>query len=94
MFCTYIGKEAEEVSRRECAVTYIVKAQGYDPGPSFPTKKQAVAAIRKAVVEDLAHCRRRFGTAVLKRWKDTVWTVQALVDDRGPMWSRYSIHET
>jgi|HubBroStandDraft_4_1064222.scaffolds.fasta_scaffold418257_2 hypothetical protein len=72
---------------------YIIKAQGYDPGPPFQFKKDAVASIRKACVEDLAACRRKFGTAVLKRFKDTVWTVQALMDDHGPMWSRYSIHE-
>ena len=73
---------------------YTVKAQGYDPGPSFDTKKAAIAFVRAVCVEDLAHCRRKFGTAVLKRWKDTVWTVQALMDDHGPMWSRYTIHET
>lgn len=72
---------------------YIVRAQGCDTGSYFATKTAAIASVRKACVEDLAACRRKFGTAVLKRFKDTVWTVQARMDDHGPMWSRYTIHE-
>jgi hypothetical protein len=73
---------------------YLIKAQGCDPAPHlYDTKKEAIRQVSAMVVEDLHHCRRKFGTAVLKRFEDTVFTVQAIEDDRGPMWSRYSIHE-
>jgi hypothetical protein len=72
---------------------YVIHAQQCDPGPRFDTKREAVAHVRTIVKKDMAACRRKFGTAVLKRYKDTVWSVQPIRQDLGPMWSLYTIHE-
>ena len=74
-------------------MSYVIKAQGYDPGPTFTTKTEAVKAVRVQVQVAMKDCRQKFGTAFLKKWKDEVWTVQATSDDHSPMWARYSIHK-
>ena len=71
-----------------------IKAQGHDVGPSFDTKTQAIKQIRAFVKEDARDCRRKFGTAIVEKWKNDMWEVRPLKDRRGPLWSRYTIHES
>jgi hypothetical protein len=70
----------------------VVKAQGYEPSGRMK-RTEAVAQIRKAVKQDAKDCRRKFGTAIVEVYKNTVWEVRPIKDKHGPLWSRYSIHE-
>jgi hypothetical protein len=71
---------------------YTTHAQGHYGGPSFDTKAKAIKQIRSWVKQDARDCRRKFGTAIVENWKNTVWEVKPMRGSQGPMWSRYSIH--
>lgn len=91
----YVIKAKSFLSKCEELVnnmSYIIKAQGYEPSGRFATKAEAITEIRKAVADDLKACRSKFGAAVLKKWKNEVWEVAVNHDRHAPMWSRYSLH--
>ncbi len=77
----------------ERANPVVVKAQGYDAGPRIATRAEAIKTVRTLVKGDVCDCRRKFGTAIVEVWKNTVWEVKPLRGSQGPLWSRYSIHE-
>lgn len=72
---------------------YIIKAQGYEPGPAFATKGEAIRAVQSFVREDIRFCRRKFGSAFVDRRGTNFWEVRPLrySVSGAPIWSRYTI---
>lgn len=72
---------------------YLIHSQGYSYGPQYSSKKDAIKEVRKWIKEDVVKCRRHFGRAFVRWFKDTHVEVTAGLDPASPMWSRYTIHK-